>query len=324
MKKIFYLILIIFLFAGCDKNEDKNDNGSGKLEFNMMYNCTGQKKSFNNKDLFIKAKSDTLYTQFGDYITSITPAVFIGKFDDMRLLSWDEGIASCIGLPIINCNNYDLASPSRLAYFSNNATVDFIPEVANLPTNNDIEFNLFSFSPFYYYQEFELPAQYDSIADEVMSLNYFCSSGSGEMSFDNHFIGGERIGRTIKGSSHPLMAPIFDSTWTGLNWDFSKIPHNYIFGSTDSSYIYYADGQLSINNPMAQGGYIIRSNAYNTITLLDIPYGETVTVSGTMSFNINNLIQIYAGDDNIPYTIDDIFVYAPHFWERLSVSIITN
>jgi len=40
-----------------------------------------------------------------------------------------------------------------------------------------------------------------------------------------------------------------------------------------------------------------------------------------MTFDINNLIQIYAGADNIPYTSDDIFVYAPRFWERLSVNL---
>jgi hypothetical protein len=38
-----------------------------------------------------------------------------------------------------------------------------------------------------------------------------------------------------------------------------------------------------------------------------------------MSFNTTDLIHIYAGADNIPYTADDIFVYAPYFWERISV-----
>jgi len=30
------------------------------------------------------------YTQFGDYITGITPTVFIAKFLDMRIQNWDE------------------------------------------------------------------------------------------------------------------------------------------------------------------------------------------------------------------------------------------
>ncbi len=40
-----------------------------------------------------------------------------------------------------------------------------------------------------------------------------------------------------------------------------------------------------------------------------------------MSFNYNNIIQIYAGQDNLPYTKDDVFLYRPDFWERLSVQV---
>jgi len=42
-----------------------------------------------------------------------------------------------------------------------------------------------------------------------------------------------------------------------------------------------------------------------------------------MNFNITELIQIYAGKDNIPYTFDDVFVYAPKFRERISVILNT-
>jgi hypothetical protein len=40
-----------------------------------------------------------------------------------------------------------------------------------------------------------------------------------------------------------------------------------------------------------------------------------------MIFDTHNLIQIYAGEDNIPYTSDDVFIYAPNFWERIQVSV---
>lgn len=324
MKKILYFIMIILLVIGCKKKD--NDNGTaGKLVLNMTYNCAGKKKSFEKRNMSTKEKSDTLYAQFGDYITSITPTSFIGKFADMRLISCDDAGPSDedFGIQIIE-SNLNLASPARLAYFSNNAMVTFNPDLTKIPTDNDITFNIFFFMTKYYYQEFELPAQYDGIADGVMSLNYFCSSGSGELNFDGHGIGGERTGRIIKGSSNPLIAPIFDSTWTGLDWNFSKIPDIYVFGNTDSSYIFIGDGQSSINNPTAQYGNIVRSYAYNAITLPAIPYGETKTVNGTMTFDISNLIQIYAGIDNIPYTSDDIFVFAPNFWERLSINIIAN
>jgi hypothetical protein len=63
---------------------------------------------------------------------------------------------------------------------------------------------------------------------------------------------------------------------------------------------------------------IIRSDRYVNTTYHAPDAGETLTMSGTVIFNTTNLIQVYAGADNIPYTSDDVFVYAPKFWERIS------
>jgi hypothetical protein len=93
-----------------------------------------------------------------------------------------------------------------------------------------------------------------------------------------------------------------------------------LFGNTDSSFIFSSTG-TSKDDPLGTGGVIIRSNKFNAITLTAIPEGETKTISGIMTFNTTDLIQIYAGKDNIPYTYDDVFVYAPKFWERISVSL---
>ncbi|MFN7302291.1 MAG: hypothetical protein ACK5U7_12530, partial [Bacteroidota bacterium] len=49
--------------------------------------------------------------------------------------------------------------------------------------------------------------------------------------------------------------------------------------------------------------------------------GETATLFSTMVFDTENLIQLYAGADNTPYTADDIMVYAPNFWERIKVKL---
>lgn len=38
-----------------------------------------------------------------------------------------------------------------------------------------------------------------------------------------------------------------------------------------------------------------------------------------MTFDTNNIIQVYAGAGNKPYTPDDISVYAPKYWERLFI-----
>jgi len=107
-----------------------------------------------------------------------------------------------------------------------------------------------------------------------------------------------------------------------LSGNYPVRAHSYVFGNTDSTFIFYSDQHVStVDNPQGQIGYIVRSNKYNTITISAIPDEETKTIKGTMSFNTTDLIQLYAGQDNIPYTYDDIFVYAPNFWERISVSL---
>lgn len=66
---------------------------------------------------------------------------------------------------------------------------------------------------------------------------------------------------------------------------------------------------------------MIRSNKYTPVTVKMPLDGETIVMYSTISFNTENLIQVYAGMDNIPYTFDDIFVYAPNYWERLNVKL---
>ena len=59
----------------------------------------------------------------------------------------------------------------------------------------------------------------------------------------------------------------------------------------------------------------------NPITLNPVPEGSTQVIGGTLSFDIDGLIQIYAGKDNKPYTADDVFVYAPKYWNRIKVML---
>jgi hypothetical protein len=117
------------------------------------------------------------------------------------------------------------------------------------------------------------------------------------------------------------------STWKNQNNNLEIIDNNKIdwtktivLGNTDSTFIYSSNG-TSKDDPLGTKGLIIRSNKFNSITLKAIPEGEMRTITGIMTYYINDLIQIYAGKDNIPYTYDDVFVYAPRFWERISVSL---
>ena len=305
MKRISYFLFVISILAGCSK-----DNG-GNLSINMTYNYTDIRKAAEKSNL-VKAYSITdeqRYTQFGDYITSITPTVFIAKFLDMRIQNWDEnGTIWNASMNLID-NNTDISSTDRLADFSKGASVNFNPDSKYLNTQNSTEFNIFVFIFCFFYQELELPAQYNTVTN-LDHLDWAFQS-TGEIRFDDYSVKGKRNGQYIKVSDGPFIKDLI----------FNEMPHAYVFGKTNNTYIYKSDSHMSINDPLAQGGNIIRSNAYTPITISAIPANEAKTLNGTMTLNINNMIQIYAGVDNIPYTKDDVFVYAPNYWERLSVSI---
>ena len=67
--------------------------------------------------------------------------------------------------------------------------------------------------------------------------------------------------------------------------------------------------------------FFVWSNHFNSWTFNTPQVGETKTINTTIFFNSDNLIQVYAGADDIEYTSDDIIVYAPKFWERLFITV---
>lgn len=305
MKRLIYFLTAIFFFTGC-----KKDNG-GNLAVTMTYELVGNQKNSSVKSAVKSYSSSTeeYYTQFGDYIASITPSVFIAKFLDMRLLHWEVGGANLQQQLALLDNNVAVASPTRLADFSNNGSVSLTPIYYSGGYDaNSVDFNIFEFIPYFFYQEIELPAQYDTVS-YLENLSY----PNSQIDLNEDAVGGVRNGRIVKGHGNFFLRPIFNN----------QMPANYVFGSTDSSYSFYADGSPSINNPLGQTGYILRSNAFTNITLNGL-LNKSANASGTMTFNTNNLIQIYAGQDNVPYTWDDIFVYAPKYWERLNINLDAN
>jgi len=313
MKRVFYFLIIVF-FASCSKKE------GGNLVCTMKYNLSIEK----NVNVTKAYSSSDRYTQFGDYITSITPSKFLIKFLCLKLCStWKNQNNN---LEIIDNNKLDWTSTDRIADFNNNSTVnvDIDGKIAK-----DVEMIYMVSVPMFYYQEFELPQQYysfniDSGINNLIYLN--CGGPNIDYPTANAGIGGVKEGLIVKCSNNALTAPIFDTTWInnkGFQGHFPEIPQTTVFGNTDSTFIFSSTG-TSKDDPLGAGGDIIRSNKFNSITLHAIAEGETKTISGIMTFNSTNLIQIYAGKDNIPYTSDDIFVYAPRFWERLSVSLTSN
>jgi len=260
------------------------------------------------------------YTQFGDFITSITPDRFVGKFLHVRYSNRVEGQypGDEFNLDLFD-NQLAIEHPMRIADFSNNSTVTFIPEDTEVRATTDLIY--FMAVCLFWYQELELPAEYEPFFGP--QLQFLNLEGGIAPNFDGHFMGIEKEGRTLRASHENFMAPIFDEGWTGFNGTYPVTAHHLIFGNTDSTWVFYTDGQdeFSNDNPLWHNGYVIRSDRYVPTTITAIPVGETRTISATMRFNTTELIHIYAGADNVPYTSDDIFVYAPRFWERISVSL---
>lgn len=314
MRKLFYF-LVILLMSSCSRNE------GGKLVCNMTYNTANEMSVSSRTKAY--STSDR-YTQFGDYITSVTPNKFLIKFLSLKLCSTWENQNN--NLEIIDNNKLDWTSTDRIADFSSNSSVSIAID-GKVSTDLDMIY-LFSV-PMFYYQEFELPQQYSRFTIDMAGPNNLACLTFGGNNIDypaaNDGIGGIKEGCIVKGSNNPFMSPIFDEHWTdiildGFPGNLPEWPKTIVLGNTDSTFIYSSNG-TSKDDPLGTKGLIIRSNKFNSITLKAIPEGEMRTITGIMTYDINDLIQIYAGKDNIPYTYDDVFVYAPRFWERISVSL---
>jgi hypothetical protein len=299
MKKLAYILALAFC-CSCGK-----DTGT------VLYRI-----NFTTNEIAVKSTDEPpgeLYTQFGDYITSLTPTKFTaciwttGYIDGV--FSHSNNNANMLQYVEQNSDKLPFDDPSRLVDFSNNNVVSFNPVIYGR-VNNDgqfedqqINFIYFYFMPSYLYQEMQLPAQYHNV-ELAMFPN-------GSISDD-----------VLKVKHVEMLHKIFPDA--NLN---SGI--NLFFGNTDSTFIVNPNGEAvatSEDNPISDQthGLVIRSHNYANMIFNSPPSGETVIMNGILSFNTTDLIQVYAGSDNLPYTGDDIFVYAPRFWERIYSSLEVN
>lgn len=260
-------------------------------------------------------QTDTLkYTRFGDYIGSLTPVYFKGKFNTIRFQDvWNNQEA--VLMELID-NNASIDEPQRFATFSDGVEVVLQPRIywANTTgkrvTDKKVRFEYFYWDLKWFYQKLNLPIAYNGISLEQFSTEFNYTIDKGVSA---------QAGTELKSDHYPFIDPLF-GTAPG------ELPSNYVFGNTDSTFVYNLELQPRENNkdnPMGGGSIqpIIRSNKYEP---LDFIYseGEEMNIRAVVTFDYENLIQIYAGADNIPYTRDDVFVYAPRFWERLSMRVL--
>lgn len=314
MKRLISLVLILILFCSCKK---QTGNVLYKIKFTTDdiqvsgINKNLEKKTSNAKGQYI----DSFYSQFGDYITSLTPSKFTSRI-------WTIGYIDKVMVPNSNSANMlqyieqngeklSADDPLRIVDFSNNNIVSFNPVIYGRVNNNQqfedsqIDFKYFYFLPYDIYQEVQLPSQYQNI-----SLNMF----PGNAIIDN----------TLKVNHQEILRKIFpNANVNGMVY--------FIFGNTESTFVVNPNGETvpaaSADNPITTNSVsdlIIRSQKYSNMIYNAPSDNETIVMNGILSFNTENLLQVYAGVDNIPYTSDDIFVYAPKFWERIYSKLDVN
>ena len=304
MKKPLYIFLFVLILASCRKEV-------GMVHYKIKF-TTSEIDVNNTKSLkSTKSVSGDLYPDFGTYITSLTPTLFtvkiwtIGYCD--TLMVQNSNSAQLLQYIDQNPDHLPMDDPSRFVDFSNNITVSFNNPVVfgrlrdGILEDKSIDFKYFFFMPYYLYQEIPLPAEYEGVP-----LNSWLQQ-------DNAVV----ENNILKTKHSPLIRPIFPNQPPTFETYF-------YFGNTDSTFVVNPDHEevlTSVDNPVifpSTRALIIRSNRYVSTTYHAPDAGETLTMNGIVSFNTTNLIQVYAGADNIPYTMDDVFVYAPEFWERVS------
>ncbi len=304
MKTQFYFLLIIVILSSCKKDV-------GTVHYKIKF-TTNEIIAKNTKSLkTTKSVSEDLYPNFGDYITSLTPTKFTAKIWTIgycdAVIVQNSNSSQVLQYIDQNPDNLAIDDPSRFVDFSNNVTVKFDNPVVfgrlrdGILEDKNIDFKYFFFMPYYLYQEITLPAEYEGV-----SLNTWLQQ-------DNAVV----ENNILKTRHSPLIRPIFPNQPPTLETYF-------YFGNTNSTFVVNPNREevpTSVDNPMmypSTRALIIRSDRYVNTTYHAPDAGETLTMSGTVIFNTTNLIQVYAGADNIPYTSDDVFVYAPKFWERIS------
>jgi len=307
--------VLLATMPACKKNR------YGSLQHKILYST--------NKNIFrTLGTSDSMHNQLGDYITSITPSKFTAKLNMMHYTdgwNWEEPTFHGVGY----ITPKDNGEVSMYADFSGNrettleATLggrDLIESdgsSAAIFRQKEVKLIYFNLNIFYFYQEIELPVQYKDINLNQFNQYYdeFIRWGYG----GSHYICDTmKFGTLLRSRNAPFTNRLFDDHYLTT----------FVFGNTDSSFIYNRRREViqpSENFPYpasaSDRSMVVRSHKFTPVTLIMPGPGENRTLYSTMVFDTENLIQIYAGSDNIPYTDDDILVYAPNFWERMKVRL---
>jgi len=299
MKQLTTIVLLILLACACKKGD------YGTMRYKARF-CTQESNTLK------LSSNDTLYTIFGDYITGITPdhlSSTVGMFIFQD--HYNQGNPACHMIAFIENRQEDVD-------FSGNAEIEFSPTLHSTDIREgifeqkEVDFRFISFCPNNFMHGFEIPTQYLGVINGGNANQFMLSDGT------FHF---DTINQKLSVQSAKNLS------YGAIHGNANAMPTSFIltFGQTDSSYVYMFSGQEMPEEDRFPfwdaNGVVIRSSKFSTQKIIMPGEGETYTMYATLSFDTNRLIQVYAGNDNIPYTPDDVFVYAPKFWDRINIRL---
>ena len=296
MKNGTLILLLAVSLTACDK--------AGEIRHKVKFTTETSDKEKS------PTKGVETYSGLGSYITSITPSYFSSKLNILMYLDdWNQQNGKTHMISYIDGHDNDPnADISLTVDFSGNQEVEVTPILYGTDIWNgvfmqqEVLFKYLYLCTYHITQEFEVPAGYGSQNIIGQNGTYRTDPSTGK--------------RLIKINHQPFLDPIFGSA--------NRQPFGYFFGNTDSTFIFNKSCSPvppSENHPNGGSSPMIRSNKITPFTLIRPEPGESIEMYSTISFDTDNLIQVYAGADNVPYTQDDVFVYAPNYWERLGVKL---
>lgn len=255
-----------------------------------------------------KMAEDTIYTQFGPLVTTLTPYKFTSK---LNILTYQDNFNyTDPGTHMISYIDGHDNDPNYQIHldvdFSNNQEVVAEPILYGtdlrdgIYEQSEVTMNYFVFVPYYYYQEVELPMQYKDVFLQNLA--------------------GDAV--TYDAATDRVLMKCYEQRLFDLIYPQNDLkPSGIVFGGVDSTYVHNPQGLSGVSGcPFGSATCqmpFIRSHRFTPITVAMPDDGETIEMYSTISFITDDLIHVYAGNDGLAYTSDDVFVYAPTYWERV-------
>jgi hypothetical protein len=302
--------MILILLMGCDKF------GSDGLElkFRAIYTSEPNTGKQSAQGVPEKDAATDYYTQFGDFLGTLSPGKVTAQFNTIRFIdrkNTEPGMQTL--LEIIGVN-WPFDDERRFADFTNGNTIEFTPEIYGNVDNDgwfvdeNIRLKYLLILPQEFLFEFDLPEAFTEVFLGTYPAGPF-----------------ERVGNTIKSNADFFLFRLTDE---GCDYEHGIKLNGFVFGETDTSYIVcqnnIAPDDVSELITQAQPHCVVRSDNYVSPVLTPPRQGEPKIITASVSFHSADIIQHYAGYDNIANTSDDVFIFEPNFWERFSVTIEQN